>query len=363
MDFGIPGYEHLVWDVSLVSDKIGSSLQYGLHGKLHLCDYLNDQATIKNRRYKRDYTAQNIAFAPAILSVAGKIHPEFLRLLWVLADMQMFKYFNLVRDKEDIGNERFKWRLASTFSYNRNVLGLAVAYASATRTHLSVHGTAHPMSAASVRPRSAADCLIRSAVDISHPRQQESPPASLSAVSDYVRSDIIIGLGTGTVGGGGNPSLVSSLPSVVVHGPFDSVSAPPSSSRGNYLATQSQASYYSASSSPLARYPFFGFDSVNEEANVHANDAVVHGHADVRASAVMTDDNNNDVDDGNFDDSLSEILGTSSRVATSPDLDLAFGAVDVNVDLHSLTSHLPPPLLLLLLLLGSPSEIQEFSVS
>ena len=34
------------------------------------------------------------------------------------------------------------------------------------------HGTAHPMSAASVRPRSAADCLIRSAVDISHPRQQ-----------------------------------------------------------------------------------------------------------------------------------------------------------------------------------------------
>ena len=34
-----------------------------------------------------------------------------------------------------------------------------------------------PMSAASVRPRSAADCLIRSAVDISHPRQQGSPPA------------------------------------------------------------------------------------------------------------------------------------------------------------------------------------------
>ena len=26
MDFGIPGYRHLVWDVSLVSDRIGSSL-------------------------------------------------------------------------------------------------------------------------------------------------------------------------------------------------------------------------------------------------------------------------------------------------------------------------------------------------
>ena len=83
---------------------------------------------------------------------------------------------------------------------------------------------------------------------------------------------------------------------------------------------------------------------------------------------VMTDDNNDDGDDGNFDDTLSEILGTSSRVLTSPNLDLAFGAVDVNVDracssLLSPLSHLPPPLLLLLLMLGSPSEIQEFSLS
>ena len=62
----------------------------------------------------------------------------------------------------------------------------------------------------------------------------------------------------------------------------------------------------------------------------------------------MTDDNIDDVDDGNFDDTLSD-LGTSSRVATSPDLDLAFGAVDVNVDLAytsllSPLSHLPPPI-------------------
>ena len=152
------------------------------------------------------------------------------------------------------------------------------------------------MSAASVRPRAAADCLIRSAVDISHPRQQGSLPASSSAVSDSVRSEIITGLGTGLVGGGGNPSLVSSMPSGVVHGPFDSASAPPSSSRGNYLATQSQVSYHSASSSPWARRPSSGFDGVNEEANDRANAAVVHGHTDVCASAVIADDNNDDVE-------------------------------------------------------------------
>jgi len=68
---------------------------------------------------------KNIAIA--ILSVVGKIHPEFLRLLWVLADIHTVKYFNLVGDEEDIGNVSFKWSRASTFSYNRNMIGLAVA--------------------------------------------------------------------------------------------------------------------------------------------------------------------------------------------------------------------------------------------
>jgi len=66
--------------------------------------------------------------------------------------MQTVKYFHLVGDEEDIGNERFKWSRASTFSYNRYAIGLAVAYALAISTHLSVHGTTHPMGAASVRP-------------------------------------------------------------------------------------------------------------------------------------------------------------------------------------------------------------------
>jgi len=269
----------------------------------------------------------------------------------------------------DIGNERFKFSRASTFSYNRNAIGLAAAYASTIRTPLSAHGTAHPTSAASVRPRSAADCLIRSAGDISHPRQQGKPSASSSADNGPVRSDIINGLGAGAVGGGGNPSLVSSMPADVVPGPVDSASAPPSSGRGNYLPTQNEASYHSASSSPSARRPSCGFDGVNEEAHVRANAAVIDGHVDVCASAVMSVDNDDDADDGIYDDTLSEILGASSRVAPSLDLDLALGTVDSNVDpactplLSSPPpSPLPSPLLFLLLLLGSPSEIQEFSL-
>jgi len=115
MEFGIPGYNDLVWDVSLVSDRIGSSTQHGLNGKLQLGDYLNAWAWFsKIGKFRRDYAAKNIAFAPAILSVAGKIYPESLRLLWVLADKQTVKYFNLVGDEEDIGNERLKWSRTST---------------------------------------------------------------------------------------------------------------------------------------------------------------------------------------------------------------------------------------------------------
>jgi len=88
MEFGIPVYDVLVWDVSLVCDRIGSSTQYGLNGKLQLGDYLNARARIKIGKFTRDYAAaKNIAFALSILSVAGKIHPEFLRLPWVLADI------------------------------------------------------------------------------------------------------------------------------------------------------------------------------------------------------------------------------------------------------------------------------------
>ena len=138
------------------------------------------------------------------------------------------------------------------------------------------------------------------------------------------------------------------MPSGVVHDPVDSAYAPSSSSCGNYLATQSQASYHSASSSPSAGHPSSGFDVVNEDDNVCANATVVDRHADVRASAVTTADIDDNGDVGNFEDTLSEILGSSSKVTTSLDLDLAFGTVDVTVDrtctsLLSPLSHFPPP--------------------
>jgi len=53
----------------------------------------------------------------------------------------------------------------------------------------------------------------------------------------------------------------------------------------------------------------------------------------------MTNDNDDDADDGNFDDILGEILGASFRVTPSFDLDLAFGAALAAVEEHERGAH------------------------
>jgi len=137
-------------------------------------------------------------------------------------------------------------------------------------------------------------------------------PAILSA------SGVIInGLGAGAVGGGGNPSLSPGRATGTVPSSVVSASIPLSPGRGLYLPMQSQASYRSASSSPSARRPSSGFDVHNEEADARENIVVADGRADVRASAAMTDDNDDDADNGNFDDTLGEIVGASFKVTPS----------------------------------------------
>jgi len=81
VNFGLDGSNNLVIDVSICCDQIGNSTVNNghLNGKVHTNEYLQARAGIKNNRYKDDYAAVGTAFAPAIVSVSGEIHPEFLR--------------------------------------------------------------------------------------------------------------------------------------------------------------------------------------------------------------------------------------------------------------------------------------------
>jgi len=105
------------------------------------------------------------------VSVAGQIHPEFLRLWVVLADKQTRKYYALISAEEEIGSEAFMWSQASTFSYNKDSIGKAITYATATHLHLSMHSTA-PLAHGQAGQMSSAERLMHGAA---HASQRAAP--------------------------------------------------------------------------------------------------------------------------------------------------------------------------------------------
>ena len=55
---------------------------------------LNEAAADKIRSYREPYSRnRSLAFLPACMSTSGRIHSEFLRLLYFLADKQASDYF------------------------------------------------------------------------------------------------------------------------------------------------------------------------------------------------------------------------------------------------------------------------------
>ena len=143
-------------------------------------DYFQKRAGVQNRRYKLDCAIGGTAFAPVIVSVAGRIHPKFVRLLWVLADKQTRNYYMLIGTEEEIGSEAFTWSRARTFSFNKNSIGKAIAYTTTTRLHLSMHSTGLQARRQAGQPMSCAECLMHGIVHASQcvpPRPAPPCPA------------------------------------------------------------------------------------------------------------------------------------------------------------------------------------------
>jgi len=172
MNFGLHGSNNLVIDFLICCDHISNSTDNNgyLNGKMHPNDYLQARAGVKNKRNAEDYDAVGTVFAPAIVSMAGQIHPEFLRLLCVLADKKTHNYCTLIGAEEEIGSEAFTWSLsrACTFSFNKNYIGKAITYATATCLHLHVHSTAPPSRRQPGQPILYAESLMHGAAHASH---------------------------------------------------------------------------------------------------------------------------------------------------------------------------------------------------
>jgi hypothetical protein len=79
----------LVLDLRIVHDRVGSSTDPTLNGHLryrnNLDQSLNDTVADKIRKYRPDYNNRSpsvVSFMPAIVSTSGRLHREFVRLLF-----------------------------------------------------------------------------------------------------------------------------------------------------------------------------------------------------------------------------------------------------------------------------------------
>jgi len=89
---------------------------------------LERTARTKVDRYRAGYAALKYAFLPCVISTSGRLHGEFLRLLYIIAHRRTVNWFS--RHSNDEPSEKaFKFRRGQYFWYTRAMIGQAAARA------------------------------------------------------------------------------------------------------------------------------------------------------------------------------------------------------------------------------------------
>jgi hypothetical protein len=90
----------LVLDLRIAHDRMGSSADPSLNGHLkypnNLDESLNDAVADKIRKYRADYNNRPpsaVSFMPAIAITSGRLHSEFVRILFLQAHGETDRFF------------------------------------------------------------------------------------------------------------------------------------------------------------------------------------------------------------------------------------------------------------------------------
>ncbi len=129
-------------------DRVGSSTDLTLNGHLkypnNLDQSLNDAASDKKRKYRADYNnnpPSAVSFMPAIASTSGRLHSEFVRLLFLQAHRETNRFFAAsgVQLAQSTSGQ-FHFRRAAFPAQLKSKVGLALAKAAALRITLNLDG-------------------------------------------------------------------------------------------------------------------------------------------------------------------------------------------------------------------------------
>jgi hypothetical protein len=126
----------LLVDVTLRHDFVGAGHNGLNQGQLrnpdNLDKLLDSAAADKIRHYRAPYRQnRHVAFLPTCMTTSGRIHGEFLRLLYFISNKQAVDYFEALG--YDAHKEEFCHRRGVFFHNNRCTLGMACAQAVAMR--------------------------------------------------------------------------------------------------------------------------------------------------------------------------------------------------------------------------------------
>jgi hypothetical protein len=135
-----------------------SSSDPTLNGRLHYNDIdksLNEAANDKIRKYRADYNnnpPNTVAFMPAIVGTNGRLHSDFIRLLFLQAHRETDRFFAGVQSTQsNLGATCFHFRRAAVLNQLKSKCGLLLAKAAALRVTLNLddapiasHSHTHP---------------------------------------------------------------------------------------------------------------------------------------------------------------------------------------------------------------------------
>ena len=142
-DANIAGDRHLIIDVACTHESCGNHLRdVGRNGQLRDPDVnklLETTARTKATRYREAYanrSGTSYALLSCVMSTSGRIHREFLRLLYILAHRRTLMYFADMGEAEH-GTDAFTWRRSQYHWQHKAAIGLGNAVVVACRAHLA----------------------------------------------------------------------------------------------------------------------------------------------------------------------------------------------------------------------------------
>jgi hypothetical protein len=138
-----------VMDLRIPHDRMGSSTDPSLNGHLkypnNLDQSLNDEAADKIRKYRTDYNNRPpsaVSFIPAMASTSGRLHSEFVRLLFLQTHRETDRFFAAsgVQLAPTHPGGQFTFLRAAFLTHLQSKVGLALSKAAPLRVNLNLDG-------------------------------------------------------------------------------------------------------------------------------------------------------------------------------------------------------------------------------